>query len=104
VFLVGRVRFVILVSPGELTLGAAADRLCTRLRDGLGATSIGPDGPAATGTLTGRFRAGPDRGWYAVRVFGPTTVVDATASGPPGDLASRLPAIKASAATIARTA
>jgi hypothetical protein len=102
VFLVGRVRFAILVSPERLTLTAAADRLRTRLRDGLGATSIGPDGLTPTGILTGQFRAGPDRGWYAVRVLGATTVVNVTASGPPGELANRLSAIEASAASIAR--
>jgi hypothetical protein len=107
VFLLGRVRIAILVSPDQLTLAAAADQLRTRLRDGLGATSIGPEGITPTGILTGRFRAGPDRGWYAVRVFGSTTVVNATvvnatASGPPGELASGLPAIEASVASIAR--
>jgi hypothetical protein len=116
VFLVGRVRFAILVSPDRLTLAAAADRLRTRLRDGLGASQTGDEGPLAgvkaAGARTGRFHAGADRGWYAVRVFGSTTagsttagsttVVDATATGPPAELADRLPAIKASVASIAR--
>jgi hypothetical protein len=104
VFLLGEVRFAILVSPDRLTLAAAADRLRTRLRDGLGASAIGAEGPTPAGALTGRFSAGADRGWYAVRVFGDTTVVDATASGPPGELARRLPAIEAAAASIARAA
>ncbi|MGC9667157.1 hypothetical protein ACNTMW_11450 [Planosporangium sp. 12N6] len=103
VFLVGRVRFVILVSPDRLTASAAADRLRARLRDGLGAQPTGVETPTQAGTRTGRFRAGDDHGWYQVRVFG-ATVVDATASGPPDDLAGRLPAIEAAAATIARTA
>lgn len=101
VFLVGRVRFAILVSPDRLTLAAAADRLRTRLHDGLGASAIEAGVPGAAGTLTGRFRLGSDGGWYAVRVFDAGTV-DATASGPPGDLADLLPAIRASAASIAR--
>ncbi|GAA1800630.1 hypothetical protein HC028_08850 [Planosporangium flavigriseum] len=104
VFLVGRVRFAILVSADRLTLDAAADRLRTRLRDGLGASAIATDEPAPAGARAGRFRAGPDHGWYAVRVFDATTVVDATASGPPGELTTVLPALRAAAASIARTA
>ncbi|NJC68975.1 hypothetical protein HC031_04420 [Planosporangium thailandense] len=102
VFLVGRVRFAILVSPDRLTPEAAAARLRTRLRDGLGASAIEAGAPGAAGALTGRFRLGTDGGWYAVRVFDERAVVDATASGPPADLADLLPAIQASAASIAR--
>jgi hypothetical protein len=104
VFVVGQVRFAILVSPDQLTLDAAAQRLRTRLRDGLGARPLGSESLAPTGALTGRFSAGPDRGWYAVRVLGPATVVDATASGPPADLADLLPAIEAATASIVRAA
>jgi hypothetical protein len=106
-FLVGRLRFTVLVSNEHLSLAAAAERLRTRLRDGLGAHTTGPerplDGVAPTWALAGRFRSGPDSGWYAVRVFGPGTVVDLTASGPPGELVERLPAIEASAASLARS-
>jgi hypothetical protein len=102
VFLVGRVRFVVVVSPGRLTLTDAADRLRTRLRNGLGASALGADGPARSGSSTGRYRLGPDHGWYAVRVFEPATVVDATASGPPGELTGLLPALRASVAGIQR--
>jgi hypothetical protein len=103
VFLVGQVRFVLLVSPDQLTLADAANRLRTRLRDGLGASALGADGPARAGALTGRYRVGPDHGWYAVRVLEPVTVVDATASGPPGELAGLLPALRASVDSITRT-
>jgi hypothetical protein len=102
VFLVGRVRFAMLVSPDQLTLADAADRLRTRLRDGLGASAMAVDEPTRAGALTGRYRVGPDQGWYAVRVFEPATVVDATASGPPGELAGLLPALRASVASIER--
>ncbi|GII24892.1 hypothetical protein [Planosporangium mesophilum] len=103
-FLVGRVRFAILVTPDRITTAAAADRLRTRLRDGLGASTTGAESPTPSGALTGRFHAGADGGWYAVRVLGSTTVVDATASGPPDELARWLPAIEAAAASIARAA
>ncbi|HEV7899058.1 MAG TPA: hypothetical protein VGP31_14580 [Planosporangium sp.] len=103
VFLVGRVRFAVLVSPQQLTVAAAADRLRTRLRDGLGASPTGAQRLTSSGALTGRFRAGAEGGWYAVRVLGSATV-DVTASGPPDELAERLPAIEAAAESIARAA
>jgi hypothetical protein len=106
-FLVGRVRFVILVSHERVTLPEAADRLRTRLRDSLGATTTADDQPLTGGTgpaLAGRFRTGTGDGWYAVRMIDPATVVDVTASGPPDELADRLPAIEASAAAIGEPA
>jgi hypothetical protein len=106
VFLLGRVRFAVLVSHEVLTLPEAAERLRTRLRDGLGATTTTDDqtltgvvGPA----LTGQFRTGSGSGWYAVRIIAPATVVNATASGPAAELADRLPGIEASIASIGRS-
>ncbi len=102
-FLVGRVRFAILVSQERITLPEAADRLRTRLRDSLGATTTADDQPLTAGAgpaLAGRFRTATSDGWYAVRVIDPATVVDVTASGPAAELADRLPAIEASATAI----
>jgi hypothetical protein len=105
VFLVGRVRVAVVTSHERLSLDDAATRLRTRLRDSLGASPTADRYPlagvAADLALAGRFRAGPDDGWYAVRILGLTTVVDATASGPPDELTERLPAIEASVASIA---
>lgn len=106
VFVVGRVRFAVLVSHERLTLSEAADRLRTRLRDGLGATMAADDRPVAgvpVPAVTGRFRTGTSDGWYAVRLIDPGIVVDATATGPAAELADRLPAIEASAAGIGRS-
>lgn len=106
VFLVGRVRFAVLVNRDQLTLPEAADRLRIRLRDSLGATTTAGDqsltgvaGPA----LAGSFRTGTADGWYAVRLIAPGIVVDATAAGPAAALADRLPAIEASIAGIRRS-
>jgi hypothetical protein len=107
VFVIGRVRFAVLVSHENVTLPEAADRLRTRLQDSLRATTTADDQPLTGGTgpaLAGRFKTGAGGGWYAVRVIDPATVVDVTASGPPGELADRLPAIEASAAGIGRPA
>ncbi len=102
VFLVGRVRFVVLVSHERLGLIEAASRLRTRLRDSIGASPAGGEQPlGATGkAVAGRFHTRTDDGWYAVRLVGASTVVDAAASGPPGELTDRLPAIEASVASI----
>src|SRR2546429_8600798 len=53
-FLIGRVRFVVLVSHERVTLPEAADRLRIRLRDSLGATTTVDDQP-----LTGGSRPAP---------------------------------------------
>jgi len=108
VFLVGRVRYAVFVSPDHLSLTEAADRLRTRLHDSLGAQTTGAEQPLAGiapgGVLAGQFHAGADDGWYAVRLVGASTVVNVTASGPRGTLADRLPAIEASVASIAESA
>jgi hypothetical protein len=108
VFVMGRVRFAVLVSRGRLSLTQAASRLRTRLRDGLGARPTGEERPlvgvAVGASVAGQFRAGTDAGWYAVCLVGTGIVVDATANGPPDDVTERLPAIEASAASIARSA
>jgi hypothetical protein len=102
VFLVGRVRFVVLVSHERLSLTEAASRLRARLRDSVGASPTEGEQPlSATGkAVAGRFRTRTDDGWYAVRLVGASTVVDAAASGPPEELTGRLPAIEASVASI----
>jgi hypothetical protein len=106
VFLVGRVRFAVLVNREQLTLPEAADRLRIRLRDSLGATVTADDQPfagVAGPALAGRFRSGTADGWYAVRLIDPGIVVDATATGPAAALAGRLSAIEASVAGIGRS-
>jgi hypothetical protein len=103
-FNVGGVRFVVLVSQDELTLGTATDRLLARLRDSVGARTTsaahGVAGVPADLISSGRFRSDRLDGWYAVRVFAPRTVVDVTASGSAAALTERLPAIQTAVASI----
>jgi len=104
-FLVGGVRYAVVVTTDRIDVAAAATRLVTRLRDNTGARPVGGDDTLPAGltpetTRVGRFRTGAADGWYAVRLLGSRTVVDVTATGAPGDLAGRLPAIRASTASI----
>src|SRR4051812_5557374 len=103
-FDVGGVRLVVLVSQDAVSLGTATDRLLTRLRDSVGASTTsaanGVAGVPPELIRSGRFRTDRLDGWYAVRVFAPRTVVDVTASGSTQALADRLPAIKAATASI----
>jgi hypothetical protein len=104
-FHVGGVRYAVVVTTDRIDVGTAATRLVTRLRDSAGARPVDgeatlPPGLAPETTRVGRFRTGATDGWYAVRVLGPRTVVDVTATGAPGDLAGRLPDILASTASI----
>ena len=104
-FLVGGVRYAVVVTGDRIDVDTAADRLVTRLRDNIGARPVDgadelPAGLPPDTTRVGRFRTGATDGWYAVRVLGSRTVVDVTATGAPDALAGRLPDIKASTASI----
>jgi hypothetical protein len=103
-FVLGEVRYAILVSPYSGDLTAAAVRLRRRLHDAGGYVPTAPASPVTTasgiaglsGDLTGPHgRAGR----YAVYVVGPR-VVEATATGPAGALSGALTAVDASLASI----
>src|SRR6266536_2277651 len=81
-------------------------RLLRRLRDSIGADPIaGPGGPllglSTDEARAGRFHAPQVDGWYAVRLLRDGTVVDVTASGRGRELIALLPAIEATAASVA---
>jgi len=106
VFVLGRVRIAVLVSGDRLSLDRATYRLLRRLRDSIGADPIaGPGGPllglSTDEARAGRFHAPQVDGWYAVRLLRDGTVVDVTASGRGSELIALLPAIEATAASVA---
>jgi hypothetical protein len=107
VFVVGRVRMAVQVSPFTGDLPAAGERLRARLSRTAGQRLDGPAEPLGTAWpgLTGRYApaAGDDAqgrtGRYAV-LTGAGHTVEVTAAGPPAALADTWPAVVASLDTL----
>jgi len=101
-FVLGPVRYVVVVAPFDGDLDGAVDRLRRKVANAKGQLDAGL--PALTGTgLTGREGAytTPDRaGRYAV-FLGPEISIEVTVSGTETALAETEPVIEASIATIA---
>lgn len=100
-FLLGRVRYVIVVAPFDGDLDGAVDRLRRKVTSADGQLDAGL--PALTGAgLTGHAGAytTPDRaGWYAV-FLAPEVSIEVTVSGTETELAAVEPAIEASVDSI----
>jgi hypothetical protein len=100
-FVLGRVRYVIVVAPFDGDLDGATDRLRRKVSNADGQLDAGV--PALTGTgLTGRegvYRT-PDRaGRYAV-FLAPDVSIEVTVSGTEAELEETRPVIEASIATV----
>lgn len=103
-FVLGDVRYAVLVSGYSGDLTAAAARLRRRLHDAGGYLPAGPARPVTTlagiSGLAGDLRGPRDRaGRYAVYLVG-RRVVEATATGPAGTLDGHLPEVDTSLASI----
>jgi hypothetical protein len=104
VFLVDGVSYALTVTSDRVDLATAAERLRTVLRDSVDATAagVGQPLPGVDQSVAGPFRTPTLAGWYAVRLIGPSTVVQLTATGPADALERALPAIVASAVSVGR--
>lgn len=102
-FLLGQVRYAIVVQPFDGSLGAAAGKLRNKITETAGYQVTGAELAVATGTglagLQGGYTAPGRGGRYAVFVVD-GLAIEVTVSGDDPDLGRRLAAIEASTGTL----
>ena len=105
-FLIGTIRYAVVVEPFTGTLTEAAARLRTLITSTHGYQVAGGDAPAETVAgvpgLQGGYTTSGRAGWYAVYLHD-GTVVDVTVSGTEPPLREQLPVIRASVRTVTFT-
>jgi hypothetical protein len=102
-FLVGGVRLVVVASPYQGTLPAAANRLAAKITHSTGFQVARAGEPVRSiqgvSGLRGWYSSPGRLGEYAVYVFGNRSV-ELTASGPAGELRAQVPALTATVQSV----